>query len=80
MKQINIHINKDFLNDLQKVMKLKGIKTKSAAIRYSIREAVKHLSAAEPKTPYREWLGMGLKAQVNEQLRFESDDSIWGKK
>ena len=40
MTQLNINLNREFESDLKRYMRLRGIKTKSDAVRCAVREAV----------------------------------------
>jgi Arc/MetJ-type ribon-helix-helix transcriptional regulator len=75
MRQLNLNVTEDFVRDLQRLMKRKGIKNKSEAIRLAVREAAAF--AAAPASDYRAWLGMGLKVPLNPKPRFRGEDDLW---
>jgi Arc/MetJ-type ribon-helix-helix transcriptional regulator len=75
MRQLNLNITEDFADDLQRLMKRKGIKNKSEAIRLAVREAA--ALAAAPASDYRGWLGMALKAPLKPKPRFRGEDDLW---
>ena len=79
MSQINLQTSKEFLKDLKRFMELKGISTKSEAIRVAVREMVLRLEGQNKKTGLRGWLGMGLKATPRSHRKFPSEDSLWEK-
>ena len=75
MRQLNLNVTEDFVHDLQRLMKRKGLKNKSEAIRLAVREAA--ASATAPASDYRGWLGMALKAPLNPKPRFRGEDDLW---
>ncbi|HEV2202302.1 MAG TPA: ribbon-helix-helix domain-containing protein [Bryobacteraceae bacterium] len=75
MRQLNLNVTDEFVRDLKRLMKRKGIKNKSDAIRLAVREAA--TSAAAPASDYRGWLGMALKAPLNPKPRFRGEDDLW---
>jgi Arc/MetJ-type ribon-helix-helix transcriptional regulator len=75
MRQLNLNVTDEFVRDLQRLMKRKGINSKSEAIRLAVREAA--ASAAAPVSDYRGWLGMALKAPLKPKPRFRDEDSLW---
>ena len=77
MAQLNLNLTREFLKDLQTYMKLKGIPTKSEAIRCALREGVQRLTAARRQTSYRDWIGKALKAPPREGVKFKDEDSLW---
>jgi hypothetical protein len=78
MAQLNIHLQPAFEEDLAKFMRLRGIATKSEAVRLAIREGVERLIRARRKdTSFRDWIGLGTKAPTNPRPRFETDDDLW---
>jgi hypothetical protein len=76
MKQLNLNVTPELERDLRRFMKEKGITRKSDAIRQALHEAVARakLSGA---CDYRSWLGLGLKAPLNPNPRFRSEDDLW---
>jgi Arc/MetJ-type ribon-helix-helix transcriptional regulator len=75
MRQLNLNVTENFVRDLQRLMRRKGIKNKSEAIRLAVREAAS--SGAAPASDYRGWLGMALKAPLNPKPRFRGEDDLW---
>jgi hypothetical protein len=77
MSQLNMNVTEDFQEDLERLMKLRTIRTKADAIRTAVREAVERALRPRNDTEFRDWLGAGLKAKPNPQPRFTSDDDLW---
>lgn len=76
MAQLNINVTSQLKKDIEKYMKLRGIKTKSDAIRLALREIVEQLSS-QKTTDFQSWLGAGLKAPTHTSRRFKSEDDLW---
>jgi hypothetical protein len=76
MKQLNLNVTPEFERDLKLFMKRKGIKRKSEAIRCALREAA---SRTMPKSDcdFHSLLGIGLKAPLNPNPRFKTEDDLW---
>lgn len=79
MSQMNLHVKPEFERDLAKLMRLRGIRTKSEAIRLAVRETVERAQRAGPKTDFSQWKGAALGAGLNPKPRFTSDDELWSK-
>ena len=80
MSQLNLHLKPDFERDLARFMKLRGLSTKSEAVRVAVREGLERaLRAGGSATDFRKLVGTGLRAAVNPQPRFESDDDLWSR-
>ncbi|MEZ4754960.1 MAG: hypothetical protein R3A13_11760 [Bdellovibrionota bacterium] len=77
MKRFNIHITKDFEENLKKYMKQTGIKKKAEAIRRALREAVARNSKGVDEFDFRSWIGAGLKCELNKNTKFKSEDDLW---
>ena len=76
MRQLNLNVTDEFERDLRSFMRQKGIAKQSEAIRQALREAVAEAGAVS-NTDYRSWLGLGLKAPLNPEPRFRSEDDLW---
>ena len=74
--QLNINISDDFQQDLEAFMQARGIKTKSEAVKLAIKEAA-NLARRQQSSDYQSWLGSGLKAELNEPLRLQTEDDLW---
>lgn len=77
MAQINIHVKPDFERDLERFMSLRGLATKSEAIRLAVREGLERARAAPPRESFTGWAGAGLAVSPNPEPRFRSDDDLW---
>lgn len=76
MGQINIILTPQFERDLQTLMKVRGIRTKSDAIRIAVQEIAKRGSVADT-AQFGELLGAGLRAPMNAKSKFSSEDELW---
>jgi hypothetical protein len=78
MAQINLHTDAHFEGDLARLMRLRGIPTKSAAIRTAVREALQRALEERTHTHFLGWLGAATGEGENESPRFTCDDDLWG--
>lgn len=76
MSQINLHTTPAFERALAKLMKLRGLRSKSEAIRAAVEEAAQR-AARRPSADFREWIGLGKTAADGPAPRFSSDDDLW---
>ena len=78
MTQLNIHLQPAFVEDLESFMELREIPTKSEAVRIAVREGVERFQRARrTRLDFRQWTGRALRAAVNPNPRFQSDDDLW---
>lgn len=77
MAQLNLHVKPDFERDLARFMRLRGLKTKSEAIRLAVREGLERARGSGSPTSFRGWIGAGLAVEPNPNPRFRSDDDLW---
>ena len=77
MSQLNLHVKPDFERDLARLMRLRGLPTKSAAIRLAVRETLERVERAGSRTDFASWRGAALAAELNPNPRFTSDDDLW---
>ncbi len=77
MAQLNINQTPEFESDLQRLMRIRKIPTKSEAIRLAVRESLERSMQAAPAADYREWLGLAKGKDENPQPRFSSHDELW---
>jgi hypothetical protein len=77
MSQINLHAKPEFERDLARFMRLRGLRTKSEAIRLAVREGLERAQAAPARKSFTAWAGAGLAAAPNPEPRFRSDDDLW---
>ncbi|MCP4660526.1 MAG: hypothetical protein GY856_34430 [bacterium] len=79
MAQLNIHLQPAFVEDLEKFMSLRGVRTKSEAVRIAVREGLDRLIRKRRSHPdFQQWKGRALRAAVNPRPRFQSDEDLWG--
>ncbi len=67
----------EFQRQLARFMRLRGIRTKSEAIRLAVRECLERAGPSAARTRYREWKGAALEVALNPAPRFGSDDDLW---
>ena len=78
MSQLNLHVKPEFERDLARLMRLRGISTKSEAIRLAVRETARRAQRSSKRTDFASWKGAALAAALNPRPRFASDDDLWG--
>jgi Arc/MetJ-type ribon-helix-helix transcriptional regulator len=76
MKQLNVNITPEFERDLRRVMKVKGLKTKSDAVRQAVREAAERAHPTK-KYDFRSLIGIALGGKENPNPRFKTEDDLW---
>lgn len=77
MSQLNIHLTPDFEQKLSQYMKIRGIRTKSDAVRMAVQEAVEREQRLRQTPDFSSWIGLGKEAPENPSPRFNSDDDLW---
>ncbi len=77
MAQINLHVKPEFERDLTRFMSLRGLRTKSEAIRLAVQEGLERARSTPPRKSFTSWAGAGLAAAPNPEPRFRSDDDLW---
>lgn len=77
MTQLNLRVKPDFERDLQRLMELRGIRTKSRAIRLAVREALEAALGGARRTEFNAWIGAALRAPLNPSPRFRDADDLW---
>jgi hypothetical protein len=77
MSQINLHVKPEFERDLTRFMSLRGLGTKSEAIRLAVREGLERARAKPAAHALTGLVGAGLAAATNPEPRFASDDALW---
>ena len=76
MSQINLHTTPAFDKALARLMRLRGIATKSEAIRVAVAEAAQREGRRAPGG-FRALIGAAGRAPLNPRPRFHSDDDLW---
>jgi Arc/MetJ-type ribon-helix-helix transcriptional regulator len=77
MSQINIHLTPEFERTLTEYMRLRGIRTKSDAVRQALQEAVERERRLHRVPDFTRWLGLGKQNPENPNPKFRSDDDLW---
>lgn len=77
MAQININTDAELERDLRRLMKARGFKHKSEAIRVAVHEAAERASHARGEGQFAAWIGLGLSGAKNPTPRFHDDDDLW---
>jgi hypothetical protein len=75
--QLNINVNPEFEEALSRFMRLRGIGTKSEALRVAIREGVERSISQAPRASFASWLGAATRAPENPSPRFHTDSDLW---
>jgi hypothetical protein len=78
MAQLNVHLTPDLEHALQRFKELRGLPSKSEAVRVAVHEAVERETRQAPRVDFREWLGLGRRVPLNPNPRFRSHDELWG--
>jgi len=77
MSQLNIHMTEEFERRLSQLMRMRGVKTKSEAVRLAVAEAVQRELDKGETADFRSWLGAALEAPLNPAPRFRNHDDLW---
>lgn len=78
MAQLNLNVTPEFQRALSSFMRLRGIRTKSEAIRVAVTEGVERLLDQGSGESFSSLLGAANRARLNRHPRFHSDDDLWG--
>ncbi|MGH8532815.1 MAG: ribbon-helix-helix domain-containing protein [Gammaproteobacteria bacterium] len=79
MARLNIDLDPEFQENLEKLMRLRGIDSKSEAVRVAVKEAVARETGQKPKTNWRAMLGWANQFPENPNPRFKSHGELWVK-
>ena len=77
MGQININVTPEFEAALVRLMRLRGIRSKSEAIREAVAESAERATRAAPVADFSPWIGAALKAPLNRSPRFATHVDLW---
>ncbi len=77
MGQININVTPEFEAALARLMRLRGIRSKSEAIREAVAESAERVTSAAPVADFSQWIGAALKAPLKRARRFATHDDLW---
>lgn len=76
MPQLNVHLTARFERDLARLMRLRGLRSKSEAVRVAVAEALERAQGLGMHADFASWVG-AAKAGANPAPRFRSDDDLW---
>jgi hypothetical protein len=74
--QINLHTTPEFERALARLMKLRGLATRSQAIRAAVEEAAARADSG-PRPDFMTWIGASLVGPENAAPRFASNADLW---
>jgi hypothetical protein len=74
--QLNINVSPEFERALQRLMRLRGIASKSEAVRVAVIEAAERERSRVRPEALRALRGAGLRAPVRKP-RFRDEDDLW---
>jgi hypothetical protein len=77
VSQLNLNMTPELEEALKRFMRLRGIRTKSEALRVAVREGVERSIGAAPRASFASWLGAAARAPENPNPRFATDDDLW---
>jgi len=77
MAQLNVNLNTEFERDLSRLMRVRGIRTKSEAVRIAVHEAAERAGGRGPEKGFSSWIGLGKRQLENPTPSFRSDDDLW---
>lgn len=79
MPQINLNVTPEFAEDLERLVRLRGLSNRSQAIRIAVKEAVERALAATPAGGIASLRGIAVQGSRCSR-RFADDDELWGRK
>ncbi len=79
MAQVNLHVTEDFAKDIDDLMRLQGIRTKSEAIRLAVSEAAALARRRSEPFDFEKWRGLALRFPERPDPPVLSDDDLWKK-
>ena len=77
MPQLNLNMTPRFEASLKRFMKLRGLRSKSEAIRLAVEESLERSLKSTPTTDFSTWLGIASGAGEDANPRFRTDDELW---
>lgn len=75
MPQLNLQVTPDFENNLRKLMKRRGFKTKSEAVSVAVQEAIER--ETQQTINVDKLVGLALQTPLNPHPKFNSDNALW---
>jgi len=80
MAQLNVNVTPDFERALKRLMKARGLKTKSDAVRLAVLETAERATLAAKKVDWSALRGLALTfGEANPNPKFKSEDDLWEK-
>jgi Arc/MetJ-type ribon-helix-helix transcriptional regulator len=79
MAQLNVHVTPEFEEALARLVRLRKLRSKSEAVRVAVHETLERETRRVDAPDFRSWIGAALKAPLNPNPRFQSDDDLWEK-
>ena len=76
MSQLNIQMTPEFERNLKRYMSVRGIKTKSEAVRQAVEESLARI----PDPIVMDWSSLRGKGLGSRPPRFENNDQLWESK
>jgi len=77
MAQMNFHTTPDFEEALARFMRLRGISTKSEAVRVAVREGLERALSDTGCADFHDLVGLATRAPLAPEPRFSSHDALW---
>jgi len=77
MSQLNLQLTPGFEEDLRLLMQIRGIRTKSEAVRSAVAEALAAARSRKPSADFAGWIGLARLGRENARPRFASDGDLW---
>jgi Arc/MetJ-type ribon-helix-helix transcriptional regulator len=78
MSRISVELTPELEQALSEYMKLRHIGEEAEAIRAAVAEAAEQARQHQAQAPdFSAWIGLGLRAPLNPNPRFRSDDDLW---
>lgn len=76
MQQLNVRLSAAARAELLELMRRRGLRSKSEAIRLAVAEALARTAEA-PAPDFQSWIGLARRLPLNPTPRFASDDDLW---
>jgi Arc/MetJ family transcription regulator len=77
MAQMNLHVTPEFERALARFMRLRGLTSKSAAVRLAVSEAVGRETRRQALVQFSSWVGAANRGTPNPRPRFANEDDLW---
>jgi hypothetical protein len=79
MARLNINLAPEFQDNLRKLMRLRGIASKSEAVRFAVKEVVEREATQKRQTDWRALIGWANQFPENPNAKSKSHDELWEK-